>query len=52
MILLKSQIPNPKSQIISKFQFPITQTVLFGALNFDHWNLFGIWYLRFGAYCK
>jgi hypothetical protein len=48
MTFLKSQIPNPKSQIISKLQFPITKTVLFGISNFDYWSLFGIWCLPVG----
>ena len=28
----------------------MTKTVLFEILNFEHWNLFGIWCLEFGAY--
>ncbi len=28
----------------------MTETIMFGILNFGHWNLFGIWCLEFGAY--
>ena len=27
----------------------MTQTALFEILDFEHWGLFGIWYLEFGA---
>jgi hypothetical protein len=41
----KFQIPNSKSQINSKLQFQITETMLFGISNFGDWNLFVIWCL-------
>jgi len=28
----------------------MTQTILFEISNLVHWNLFGIWYLVFGAF--
>jgi hypothetical protein len=38
-----------KSQIISKFQFRITENRLcFGIWSFGDWKLFGIWDLGFG----
>ncbi len=45
---MKFQIPNPKSQINSKFQFSKFQT-RFGHLNFGRWILFGIWCLVLSA---
>jgi hypothetical protein len=44
----KSQIPNYKSQISSKFQFQITETIS-SVLNFGDWSLFVIGCLLFGA---
>jgi hypothetical protein len=44
----KSQIPNYKSQISSKFQFQITETIS-SVLNFGDWSLFVIWCLLFGS---
>jgi hypothetical protein len=44
MLNSKSQIPN-KSQIKS----PMTETILFGILDFGHWSLFVVWCLEFGA---
>lgn len=45
---LKSQISNSKHQTNSKHQFQMTKTV-FPVSNLNHWNLFGIWCLCFGA---
>ena len=30
----------------------MTETILFGSLNFVYWNLFVIWCLEFGAYTQ
>jgi hypothetical protein len=30
----------------------MAETILFEFLNFDHWSLFVIWCLGFGAYLK
>jgi len=45
----KFQIPNYKSQTNPKSQSPMTETILFGILDFGHWNLFVVWCLEFGA---
>jgi hypothetical protein len=45
----KFQIPKLKSQIISKLQIQMSETILFRFSNFGDWNLFVIWCLEFGA---
>jgi hypothetical protein len=46
---MKSQIPNPKSQIISNIQIlKIELRRRFDYLNIEIWNLSGIWNLEFG----
>jgi hypothetical protein len=47
----KFQAPNPKQ--IQNFNHPMFETLHGGrSLFFDigYWNLFGIWFLMFGAY--
>jgi hypothetical protein len=44
---MKSQIPNPKSQTNSKFQTSIQEIDVSKDLEFNAWNLFGIWDLGF-----
>jgi hypothetical protein len=46
---MKFQAPNPKSQISSKSQFPMTLSPFFGILGIGYWNLFGAWSLEIGA---
>jgi len=54
---LKSQLSNPKSQIISKSEISITETfrslkrcsvTIAPVLSFGHWYLFEIWFLALG----
>jgi hypothetical protein len=45
----KFQIPNYKFQTNPKSQLPMTERILFGILDFEHWNLFVAWCLEFGA---
>jgi len=44
----KHQIPSTKFQISTKFQCSKFQTYKFRSLEFEIWDLFGIWNLRFG----
>jgi hypothetical protein len=44
-----SKIPNHKFQIPNKLQIPISNDQKDFVLDLGDWDLFGIWYLGFGA---
>jgi hypothetical protein len=46
--MMKSQIPNPKSQTNPKSQIPNSKQNRFGHWKLGHWKLFGIWNLVIG----
>jgi hypothetical protein len=49
---MKSQNPNPKTQISAELQIPNGALGVARTLEFGNWNLFGIWNLEFGIFLE